>query len=278
MKQEIFVGREDILVTALTERNENNGRGKVYIFDGRSLSDIFSKSNRQNDYPEILQEIISTTPSKSQLFGFSIGEAKVDLDGNGFYDLVIGDPGKRAQNAHVFYSNNYIRLIHDDAIKKRFRFDYGVDSSCPVSQNFKFCGKIQVVLQNRGVPIFSQVNRKERPTFKKWNFSKNFTVDVRFTKDQTSNSLEQIFVWDGITECKFGPNIDTVETAIFLYGNISEFFGAKISIIAETNVSGNNEISLRESYKGKTVVIHTDIIVKHSYINNVHSGAKTTSW
>ena len=168
--------------------------------------------------------------------------------------MVIGDPGKRAQNAHVFYSNNYIRLIHDDAIKKRFRFDYGVDSSCPVSQNFKFCGKIQVVLQNRGVPIFSQVNRKERPTFKKWNFSKDFTVDVRFTKDQTSNSLEQIFVWDGITECKFGPNIDTVETAIFLYGNISEFFGAKISIIAETNVSGNNEISLRESYKGKTVL------------------------
>ena len=48
-------GGEDILITALNEKNDDGSSGKVYLFSGRSISSVYTYSVYKNDYPTILQ-------------------------------------------------------------------------------------------------------------------------------------------------------------------------------------------------------------------------------
>ena len=239
------LGREDILVTSLNENNGHNGFGKVVLFSGRSLSTVYSNPWRQSEVPAFLQEIISTNPSSSQLFGFSIGEAKTDLDGNGFYDLVIGDPGKNAQNSHVYYSKSYIRLIHVNTIPKRVLFtNYSVDPTCP-ENGYKFCQKINITMENRGIPIIDPFEPDRPPYFQKWNFASYFYVQVKFSKQFVNTpKINTVFVSTKPQNVLFGPHIDKQEAEIFVYGNLSEFFRAKVLVNADTRISsGTLELS-----------------------------------
>ena len=227
------------MVTSLSENNKYNGVGKVYLFDGRSLSTVYSNPSRQSEIPAILQEIISMNPVKSQLFGFSIGDAKTDLDGNGFYDLVIGDPGKNAQNSHVYYSNSYIRLIHVDTIPKRVLFtNYGVDPVCP-EDGYKFCQKIKITMENKGIPIIDPFEPDKLPAIQKWNFASDFTVRVKFSKQFVDTpKMNTVYVSTKLQYVTFGPQQnDSQEADIFVYGNFPEFFGATMVVNADTRIS-----------------------------------------
>ena len=230
-------GAEDILVTALEEEREG-GVGRVYLYSGRSLV-----NTRE---PKILQELHE---SGSKLFGFSIGDARTDLDQNGFYDLVIGDPGSQAQKAYVYYAKTFIRLVrYDGMIHRKLFKNHEVDSECPDKDAKKkagvnFCNSIEIVVENKGMIKPNIFQRDEAPEWQPWDFKRDFTLKVRLIKDPKDLSDFMIHDDPQTVTIKAGGLNEAQKLKFWVYGDLADFYGDNVRLIAETTTSDAYELA-----------------------------------
>ena len=245
-------GCEDILISSLSEKKtDRSAIGKVYLFSGRSIYSLMQNTGRGTGRPEILQEFANTN---TELFGFSIGESRTDLDGNGFNDLVVGDPGKNNQRAYVYYAITTIKLLHSEGIQRKLLPGARkIHKSCPIKNTtefFNFCEPFEVTLNNRGVLRKEGANPDTVAKLVPWKFVKPFRIDVSLEKLEDSSlfkiyEVPQTVVFDGTKN----------ESVIFyVYGQIPERYGATIQVRALTTVRDGDEVILEETYQVPTTL------------------------
>ena len=194
------------------------------------------------------------TPSK--LFGFSIAASKTDLDYNGIPDLVIGDPGKDVQQAYVYYSSAFIRLLSPDGIPARLIFDSPeVDPDCPTEiksnrdKKINFCQKLNVQLENKGYWWSDPVNPNNPPVLKKWKFENDFNIDVKLKKVADGSDID---VYQAEKAMEFGPDkANSGMLTFFVYGETDDIYGVTLKLIAETQLVTGNQIKLEGEYVNK---------------------------
>ena len=203
------------------------------------------------DEPTILQEFVNPNTG---LFGFSIGESRQDLDGNGFNDLVIGDPGNDNQKAYVYYANTIIRLIQPEGIQRKLIKEQKIiDKNCPVDRNsieYNFCEPLQVTLSNTGVLRKDDADPDIEAKIVPWSFKNAFDLEVSLEKEPDTN-LFKIF------GDKQTVNFDGTEQKIvtfYVYGQIPPLYGATVHLKALTALASGSVIELEEDYKGETLL------------------------
>ena len=232
------------MVTALTE----DSKGKVYLFSGRSLYSIMNSEGTKSQ-PTILQEFENTGTG---LFGFSIGETRSDLDENGFYDLIIGDPAKNNQKAYVYYANTIIRLLQPDGIQSKLIKDKRqIDASCPVdaiSEDFNFCSPLEVVLENRGV--YRRPSPEKDEELVPWTFTQDFDIDVSLEKEPD----QQLFKIYGNTQTVTFSGTKKSTVTFYVYGQIPTIYGATIHLKGLTALSAGSTIKLDKTFEGETLL------------------------
>ena len=231
------------MITALTE----NSRGKVYLFSGHSIYSNQRFSDEKSEHA-VLQEFQNPLTG---LFGFSIGESRIDLDKNGFNDLVIGDPAQNGQKAYVYYANTIIRLLDSQGIQKKIlTHSRQVSENCPIGKpaSINFCEPLQVILRNRGVYRKTSADPNVEPKLTPWTFNHSFAIEVSLQKEPDNQLIE---VYGEKQTVTFNGTEDKTIT-FYVHGYIPHRYGATIHLKALTSLGRGSTIELEQSFEGLT--------------------------